>query len=109
MYHQPYRRSRHGAPWHESGQNGSHQRYYDCEVGTECNPEASKPVTEEKKGLLQEMVIHTESNLNPTQCEMLFDILLEFADVFATTGDDLGHASSIKHQINTCDTWQPVR
>ena len=83
-----------------------------AEVGTECNNEASKPVTEEKQELLRQMVQHTESDLSSTQRDHVFDVLLEFEDVFANAGDNLGHASSIKHQIDTGDAApirQPVR
>ena len=55
---------------------------------------------------------HTESDLSPAQHDQLYDVLLEFADVFAAADNDLGCALSIEHQVDTGDTapiWQPVR
>ena len=46
--------------------------------------------------------------LNPDERSQLARVLTDFAGVFATSSDDLGHTSLVTHQINTGSS-QPIR
>ena len=50
--------------------------------------------------------------LNPDECSQHARVLTDFAGVFATSSDDLGHTSLLTHQINTGSSQhirQPTR
>ena len=50
--------------------------------------------------------------LNPDECSQLAQLLINFADVFAVSSDDLGHTSLVTHQIDTGSSHpicQPAR
>ena len=76
-----------------------------AEIGTDQHLNS---LTEEKQKLLREMVDRTEDELSQSQREKLYDLLADFADVFASSDTDLGRTRSIKHQIET-GSAAPIR
>lgn len=54
-----------------------------------------------KRDLLWKTVEESSEDLTPTEKDKLFQLLLEYGDIFAENASDLGHATKICHQIHT--------
>ena len=67
-----------------------------------------KPIPEEKRQLLWDLVNRSGDGLTDPQRELLFAVLLKYEDVFASTPDDFGRTRKIKHTINVGSS-PPIR
>ena len=54
------------------------------------------------------MVQNSDTELNDTQQQQLYSLLLRYGDIFATNHYDFGHTDVIRHHIDTGDT-PPIR
>ena len=54
-----------------------------------------------KFSLLHDMANRSAGDLTFGEKKRLYDVLIEFADVFAESSDDMGHTSAVKHSIDT--------
>ena len=68
------------------------------------NRESTDQVPEYLLDLFERSVV----NLDAVQRRGLVNLLLEYADVFAKSADDMGRTGLVKHRINTGDA-QPIR
>ena len=69
--------------------------------------EGTRDVPAAKREMLSSIVENIDG-LNPQECEQLYALLFEFADVFADGPDDFGRTGKIKHEIVTGDS-APIR
>ena len=65
-------------------------------------------VTEEKQEILWKLVESVGESLSEMNKEQLFFLLTEYADVFATSEEDLGRTEKVQHRINTGSS-APIR
>ena len=61
-----------------------------------------------KHGLLHDLANRSAGDLSSEEANRLYELLIKFADVFAESSDDMGHAGVAKHSIHTC-TCHPIR
>ena len=67
----------------------------------------SYSISQKKYDMLWDIVQRAD-DLTKSEGETLFSLLLSFEDVFATDSGDLGHATVVKHTIDT-GSAQPIR
>ena len=81
-----------------------------CVAATDTlgSPKATTPVTSEKRNFLWEMAQQSQGNLSEDETGAFFQLLLSFADIFASSNDSLGRTAILKHTINT-GTAPPIR
>ena len=60
------------------------------------------------KTALWDIVNRSDTELNKTQQQSLYQLLLQYTDIFATGQHNLGHTTVIKHQIDTGNV-PPIR
>ncbi len=77
------------------------------EPTTNASPQSSC-VTDQKRQLLWGLVEGADAELSSEEKETFFHLLLEYADVFAESDEDLGHTDMLEHSIYTGDS-PPVR
>ena len=65
-------------------------------------------VSAEKLKCLQELASNAEIDLSEEEKEVFLELLLEYADVFAVSDEDLGHTEQLQHSIHTGDS-APIR
>ena len=65
-------------------------------------------VSESKSKLLWEMVQNCAADLSKEEMEMLYHVLMSYADVFAESNDELGRTDMVKHSVDTGSN-PPVR
>ena len=58
--------------------------------------------------VLWEMVERSGAHLSEREQEQLFQLLVEYSDIFASSSMDLGHTDKLQHPINTGDA-RPIR
>ena len=68
------------------------------------SPHCCKDVSADKRQLLWQTVESTASDLTDGQQRQLFEVLLEFADMFAADSTDLGHTVQLEHRYWRCYT-----
>ena len=100
--------------------SGSTTIYKGCKLTTleEVDPVTPISVVTEKSGeqttssdlsdTLWNIVNRSTTKLDDTQQQDLYNVLLQYHDIFTTDKHDLGHTNALKHQINTGDA-QPIR
>ena len=54
-----------------------------------------------KRSLLHDMVNKSVDDLTPVEKNRLYEVLIEFEDVFAEKSDDMGRTGAVKHSIDT--------
>ena len=60
-------------------------------------------VSEVKIQLIESMVNQLGSHVSNVQQQLLVELLMNFADIFAATPEDLGRTNTLNHQIDTRD------
>ena len=65
-------------------------------------------ISEEKQEILWKLVDSVGESLSETNREELFCLLMEYADIFAESDEDLGRTAKVQHQINTGSS-APIR
>ena len=65
-------------------------------------------VSEVKTQLIESMVNQLGSHVSNVQQQLLLELLMDFADIFAATPEDLGRTNTLNHQIDTGDA-KPIR
>ena len=84
-------------------------------AGVESNDRRKKEphtVSAHKLEFLQQMVNDVGADLSDKDKEVLLELLLEYADIFAVSDEELSHTERLKHSIYTGDSApvrQPVR
>ena len=58
-------------------------------------------VSESKSKLLWEMVQNCAADLSKEEMEMLYHVLMAYADVFAESNDELGRTNMVKQSVDT--------
>ena len=72
------------------------------------NVPAEFEVSSCKRGLLHDMADRSAGDLTSEEKNRLYELLVEFADVFAESSDDMGRTGVVKHSIDT-GTSHPIR
>eukprot|EP00731_Ephydatia_muelleri_P018416 Em0011g456a len=76
-------------------------------VREDSNVPAEFEVSSCKRGLLHDMADRSADDLTSEEKNRLYELLVEFADVFAESSDDMGR-TGVKHSIDT-GTSHPIR
>ena len=77
-------------------------------VREDSNVPAEFEVSSCKHGLLHDMADRSAGDLTSEEKNRLYELLVEFADVFAESSDDMGRTGVVKHSIDT-GTSHPIR
>eukprot|EP00731_Ephydatia_muelleri_P003189 Em0001g3189a len=77
-------------------------------VREDSNVPAEFEVSSCKRGLLHDMADRSAGDLTSEEKNRLYELLVEFADVFAESSDDMGRTGVVKHSIDT-GTSHPIR
>eukprot|EP00731_Ephydatia_muelleri_P038438 Em0760g4a len=77
-------------------------------VREDSNVPAEFEVSSCKRGLLHDMADRSAGDLTSEEKHRLYELLVEFADVFAESSDDMGRTGVVKHSIDT-GTSHPIR
>ena len=77
-------------------------------VREDSNVPAKFEVSSCKRGLLHDMADRSAGDLTSEEKNRLYELLVEFADVFAESSDDMGRTGVVKHSIDT-GTSHPIR
>ncbi len=79
------------------------------EPGTTARASQQGPeIALEKQGMLWEAVERTAEDVDQKQKEQLYNLLLGYADIFASSDADLGRTGKLKHSIDVGDN-NPIR
>eukprot|EP00731_Ephydatia_muelleri_P038117 Em0659g1a len=70
-------------------------------VREDSNVPAEFEVSSCKRGLVHDMADRSAGDLTSEEKNRLYELLVEFADVFAESSDDMGRTGVVKHSINT--------
>ena len=62
---------------------------------------STKPPSSDLSAALRNIVSRSDTELNSSQQQALYNLLLQFQDIFAADQPDFGHTTAIKHQIDT--------
>ena len=71
-------------------------------------PGDNEEVSSRKRSLLHDIANKSAGDLTSEEKNRLYEVLMEFADVFAENSDDMGRTGAVKHSIDT-GTSPPVR
>ena len=69
-------------------------------------------VPAEKKAMLHTLVAKVGTHLSNPEQTKFYNLLLDYSDIFATNGSDIGRTNALKHIIKTGDSkpiHQPAR
>ena len=77
-------------------------------VGMTQLSDSISEVSEVKTQLIESMVNQLGSHVSNVQQQLLLELLMDFADIFAATPEDLGRTNTLNHQIDTGDA-KPIR
>jgi predicted aspartyl protease len=69
---------------------------------------ADRVLSENSRDIIENMIMCVDSDVSEANRAKLRDILYEFADAFSFQEEDIGHATAVKHSIDTGDA-RPVR
>ena len=77
-------------------------------VGMTQLSDSISEVSEVKTQLIESMVNQLGSHVSNVQQQLLLELQMDFADIFAATPEDLGRTNTLNHQIDTGDA-KPIR